>query len=272
MTEIRPMREEDVAPVIELVLADEENPSPQKILHNRFAHPLTTDPEGAWVAEDAQGIAGCGFAFLREGVWILSQLAVRLDIQSAGIGSQLLQRTWQYGNGARAHLIASSTDTRALRAYARLGLDALPCLRAHGVPQAVTEPPGIREGDQADIPFTEDVDRAVRGAAHGPDIGVLLDSDQTLLASDRGYAVVSETGHLRLLAAYDEDAARALLRAVLSRAGERSIGVNWVTGRQQWAVQELLAARMTLSSDTGALFVSGDVGAFHPYLPSGAYL
>src|SRR6478752_124046 len=174
MTEIRPMRDQDVAPVIELVLADEPNPSPPKILHNRFAHPLATDPEGAWVAEDAQGIAGCGFAFLRDDVWILSQLAVRLDTQSAGIGSQLLQRTWAYGNGAKAHLIASSTDTRALRAYSRLGLDAHPCFRADGVPQGVAEPPGIRAGDAGDIPFTDEVDRAVRGAAHGPDIAVLL--------------------------------------------------------------------------------------------------
>ena len=266
------MREEDVVPVIELVLADEPHPSAPKILRNRFTHPLTTDPQGAWVAEDEQGIAGCGFAFLREGVWILSQLAVRLDVQSAGIGSQLLKRTWEYGADAKAHLIASSTDTRALRAYARLGLDAHPCFRADGVPQGVVAPLGIREGDATDIAFTREVDRAVRGAAHGPDIAVLLASDQQLLVSDRGYAIVSEKGDLRLLAAHDEDAARALLRAVLSRAGERSIAVNWLTGRQQWAVQELLAARLTLSSDTGALFVAGDVGPLHPYLPSGAYL
>jgi GNAT superfamily N-acetyltransferase len=272
MAELRPMREQDVAPVIELILADEEHPSPPKVLHNRFAHPLTTDPEGAWVAEDEQGIAGCGFAFLREDVWILSQLAVRLDVQSAGIGSQLLRRTWEYGANAKAHLLASSTDSRALRAYTRLGLDAHPCFRADGVPRDVTEPPGIRTGDASDIPFTEAVDRAVRGAAHGPDIAVLLASDHDLLVSDRGYAVVSEKGEPRLLAAYDEDAARALLRAVLSRAGDRSIGVNWITGRQQWAIEEVLAARLTLSSDTGALFVGGALGPLQPYLPSGAYL
>ncbi len=283
MAEIRPMREADVQPVIDLVFAADEDlqrrrgeplddrPDPT-LVKLRFAHPLHTDPEGAWVAEDEHGLAGCALALLRDGVWILSQLAVRPDLQSAGLGSRLLRQAFDYGQHATGRLIATSQDPRAIRAYARLGLDVHACLRAHGRPRDVTEPPGIREGDASDIPFTEAVDRHVRGAAHGPDMQLMLDSGQLLLVSERGYAVVGDSGGLRLLAAYDEAGARDLLNAFLARARDRAVGVNWITGRQQWAIDVCLEARMDLRTDIGALCVGGDVGPFRPYLPSGAYL
>jgi GNAT superfamily N-acetyltransferase len=284
MAQIRPMREEDVEPLAELGLDADEHirrsrgepvqarPDLATVVR-RFFLPLETDPDGAWVSEDERGLTGGAFAFMREGVWILSQLAVRPDVQSKGLGSALLRRTWAYGAAAKGRLIATSEDPRALRAYARLGLDVRPCIRAVGTPRGVEEPAGIRIGDARDIPFTEDVDRHVRRAAHGPDIHVLLDSDQTLLiAEDRGYAVVSERGGPRLLAAYDEAGARAVLQAVLARAGEREISVNWITEPQQWAIQTCLDARMDLRTDIGAIMSGGDVGPFHPYLPNGAYL
>jgi GNAT superfamily N-acetyltransferase len=283
MAEIRPMREADVAAVTDLVVTTAQalerrlglpvqDPPPTEILHARYRYPVHQDPGGAWVAEDDQGLAACSLAFLREGVWILSELAVRPDLQSAGLGRRILERCHGYADGAKGRLIATSTDPRALRAYSRLGLDAHPCLRATGVPQDAPEPPGIREGDAGDIAFTEEVDRHCRGAAHGPDIKVLLDMGQTLLISERGYAVVGDSGGVRLLAAFDEPGARALLGAVFARAAGREIGVNWITGRQQWAIRACLDARLELRSDTGALFLGGDVGPFHPYLPSGAYL
>jgi GNAT superfamily N-acetyltransferase len=284
MPEIRPMREEDVEPLTELVFTADEDLRRRRgepvearpdvaTAARRFRLPLETDPGGAWVAEDEHGLSGGAFAFLREGVWILSQLAVRPDAQSQGLGGTLLRRTWEYGAAAKGRLIATSEDPRALRAYARLGLDARPCLRAAGIPRGVAEPAGVRVGDASDIPFTADVDRHVRGAAHGPDIQVLLDSDQTLLvAEDRGYAVVSERGGPRLIAAYDEAAARTVLKAVLARAGERAISVNWISAAQQWAIQTCIEARMELRTDSGAIMTGGDVGPFHPYLPSGAYL
>jgi GNAT superfamily N-acetyltransferase len=276
------MRDDDVEPLTELVFAAdadlrrrrgepvEEWPDPS-VARRRFAHPLRTDPDGAWVAEDEHGLAGCSFAFLREGVWILSQLAVRPDRQSQGLGSELLRRTHEYGADAKGRLIAASPDPRALRAYARLGLDVHPCLLAHGTPQGVSEPPGIRVGDARDVPFAEEVDRRIRGAAHGPDIAALLESGQQLLVAEGGYAVAGDRG-LRLLAADDEASAHALLRAALSRAGDETVRVNWITGRQQWAIEVCVAARLELRADTGALFTGGDVGRLHPYLPSGAYL
>jgi GNAT superfamily N-acetyltransferase len=282
--EIRPMREDDVQALAELVLAADQDLSRRRgepvrerpitpVILGRFRFPLETDPDGAWVAEDDQGLAGGAYAFLRDGVWILSQLAVRPGLQSAGLGTRLLRRAWDYGAQATGRLIATSQDPRAIRAYSRLGLDTHPAFRAQGTPQGVSAPDGIREGDLTDLPFTEAVDRHVRAAAHGPDIALMLETGETLLiAEQRGYAVITENGSVRLLAAYAEDGARDLLRAVLARAGEREIGVSWLTGRQQWAIEVCLEARLELRLDSGALMLGGDVGPFHPYLPSGPYL
>ena len=74
----------------------------------------------------------------------------------------------------------------------------------------------MQEGDERDIPLTEAVDRAVRGAAHGSDIEAFLRADRRLFVTpDRGYAVLGGNG-VNLLAALDEDAARDLLLAVLA--------------------------------------------------------
>jgi GNAT superfamily N-acetyltransferase len=283
MPEIRPMREADVAAVHDLNVHTFEDLSRRRgeppearpvpaVAHIRYRHLVRTDPGGAWVAEDERGIAGCALALRREGVWGLSLLVVRPDLQSEGVGSTLLRRAHEYADGARGRIILASTDPRALRAYARLGLALHPCVWASGVPRGVREAGAVREGTHDDIPFTEAVDRHVRGAAHGADIGTWLEMGQALLiAPERGYAVLRD-GTLRVLAALDDDGARDLLRAVLARAGERSVAVEWITSAQQWAVDVCLDAGLELRTNTGPVFLDGDVGPFSPYLPSGAFL
>ena len=277
------MREEDVSAVHETATAafahldaqlgqPPHAPPDPAIVHIRHAHLVRTDPEGAWVAEDERGIAGCALAIRRENVWGLSLLIVRPDVQSAGVGTALLNRANEYAAGARGRIILSSPDPRALRAYARLGLEVHPSLNASGVPRDVPWPDGIREGDHTDIPLTEAVDRHVRGAAHGADIGAQLDMGQTLLiAPERGYAVTGE-GELRLLAAFDDEAASDLLRAVLAMTNGGKAMISWITSTQQWAARVSLEAGLELSANAGAVFVDGDVGPFRPYLPSGAFL
>lgn len=273
MADLRPMRDDDVPAVTELVYAASDDARPSDaVAHARYRHPLRHDADGAWVAEDERGLAAVAIALRREGLWMLTEISVRPDLQSAGLGRRMLERVHAYADGANGRLIASSRDPRALRAYARLGLDAHPCLAAYGVPAGVEAPGGVREGGADDLAFAADVDRHVRGAAHGPDLAFLLEGGQTLLVSERGYAVVGDSGGVRIVAGYDEAGARELLRAALARAEGRAVGVGWLSGRQQWAVQECVAARLELRADAGVLFAGGDVGPFHPYLPSGAYL
>jgi hypothetical protein len=210
-------------------------------------------------------------AIRREGIWGLSLLVVRPDQQSGGLGRTLLQRANEYAAGARGRIITSSPDPRALRAYARLGLELHPSVDAAGVPRGMRRPEGIREGGVDDLPLTEAVDQYVRGAAHGADIAAQLEMGQTLLiAPDRGYAVIGD-GDLRLLAAFDPDTASDLLRAALAHAGDRKANVSWITSSQQWALPVCLEAGLELTV-AGAVCVDGDVGRFTPYLPSGAFL
>jgi GNAT superfamily N-acetyltransferase len=282
MPALRPMREDDVPAVHAIAvrcfddLADRlrlprDPPHDTAIAHIRHRHVVATDAGGCWVAEQDGEVVGAAEAILREGLWGLSLLVVDPHVQSGGVGSALLRRAGEYGAGARGRIILSSQDPRALRAYARLGLAPQPCLRAVGTPRGVTAPATVRDGSRADIPLTEAVDRQVRGAAHGADIGCCFAMGLQMLVHDRGYAILREGGGLRLLAAADDEAARDVLRAVLARA-EGEVEVEWLSERQGWALDVCLDAGLDLRVGSGAVFADGDIGPLRPYLPSGAFL
>ena len=279
---IRPLREDDLDELFDMsceVWEDYERvrdrppppPPDRDRAQRRMRRCLATDPGGAWVSELDGRITGCGLAILREGVWGLSLLVVYPSQQSTGVGRALLEACHAYADGARGRIILSSADTRAMRAYARLGLRAEPSLSAAGTPRGVQAPAGVREGDASDLPHTEAVDRFVRTAAHGADLSVMLESANTLLVSERGYVIYApEDGELRVLAAYDDDAARDLLRAYLARV--REARVEWLTASQQWAIRTCVQARLELLAAQGGVFTAGELGPFTPYLPSGAFL
>jgi GNAT superfamily N-acetyltransferase len=250
---------------------DPIEPPPDHVIERRFRRVIETDPGGSWLAEEDGRPVGAGLAILREGLWGLSMLVVHPDAQSGGVGRALLERTLRYGDGARGGIIASSGDSRALRAYARAGFAMHPAVQASGVPRTLEVPASVREGSLADLGLTESIDRSVRGAAHGSDIEALLTDSRMLVVDGRGYAL-ARRDHLAVLAATDVDAARDLLRAILATAPEgESIRVEYITAAQGWAVDVVLDAGLALGVHN-ALFLRGDVGPFHPYLPSGAYL
>jgi GNAT superfamily N-acetyltransferase len=278
----RPMRDADAPAVLELMIASftdldrrtgrsveppPDDPTPGLV---RIRHLVATDPGGAWVADDGDGIAAAALAIVRDGVWGLSLLVVRPGAQSGGLGGALLRRALDYGTGARGGIILSSPDPRALRSYARAGFTLHPALEARGAPRGVEPAAEVVPADPADRALTDPISRAVRGAAHGADIEAAVASGAELLAwPGRGFALTAH-GVIKLLAALDEEAAAALLRTALARA-DATAEVAWITARQQWAVGVALGAGLELAGG-GAVFVRGDVGPFHPYLPSGAYL
>jgi len=276
------MQERDIPAALELMLdAFEaldrrlgEPPAPRPdpaVAAVRFRDLVRRDPEGAWLAEDERGLAGAALALLREGVWGLSLLVVRPDAQSGGIGRALLAAAHDYAAGARGRIIMASPDERAIRAYARLGLELHPTFQAAGRPRGLVPPAGLRVGDADDLPLTEAVDRAARGAARGADIATLLEMGQTLLIlPDRGYAVVGD-GRLRTLAAFDDASAQELLRGALAGFDVETT-VSPFTTAQQWAVPVLLEAGLRLRGQRGAMLLGGDVGPFSPYVPTGAFL
>jgi hypothetical protein len=158
-----------------------------------------------------------------------------------------------------------------MRAYHRLGLTLHPAVMATGEPRDVRAPDDVQEGDAGDVQFTAEVDRHVRGGAHGDDVLTQLAMGQTLLiAPGRGYAVHGN-GALRMLAAFEPDGASDLLRAVFARA-TGAVTVNYMTAAQQWAIDVCMEAKLDVQVATGVVFLGGDVGTFSPYIPSGAFL
>lgn len=240
----------------------------------RIRHLIETDPGGALVAEADGKLVGAALAIVRGELWGLSMLVVAPQHQSAGVGRALLAQALEHGDGTvRGGVILSSSDSRALRAYARAGFAPHPSLDAEGAPRGVTAPPSVRDGSVTDLPLTEAVDLAVRGAAHGRDIVASLSAGGRLfVVPERGYAVVHDGTRLSLLAALDEEAAQDLLRAALAAVppGEEA-SVGFITAAQQWAIEPVLDAGLELRP-FGAVFLRGNVGPFTPYLPSGAYL
>jgi GNAT superfamily N-acetyltransferase len=280
---VRPMEPADAEAVYAVSLAafadlevrlggDPEPPGPGAGAAHRVGRFQRTDPGGAWVADRGGEVVGGALGIVREGVWGLSLLVVRPDAQSSGVGRELVARAFEYGNGARGRIVLASRDPRALRAYARLGLEMHPAAAAVGRARVPTPPSEVRPGSADDLPLTEAVDRHVRGSAHGEDILALIESGSRLLVlPERGYAMV-RGAELRLLAAFDTDSAATLLRACLAATDGAECSVDFITSAQQWAVAPCLEAGLELRAEGGAVFLSGDVGPFSPYLPNGSYL
>ena len=203
MPDLRPMRRDDALAVHELSVRTfteleqrlHEPPYPAQPPERalvRIHQLLDRDGGGAWVAERDGRLTGAALAIERDGLWGLSLLVVDPAHQSGGLGRALLARSLEYGaGGRRGAIILASPDPRALRAYSRAGFAPQPNLRAWGRPKAVETPPGVREGGAGDFELIEQVDLAVRGAAHGSDIEALLRAGcRLLVADDRGYAVL----------------------------------------------------------------------------------
>jgi predicted N-acetyltransferase YhbS len=242
----------------------------------RIAHVLSTDPEGAWVAEDGDGrVAGVALALVREGVWGLSLLAVAPSDHGGGLGGRLLRAALRTAEGTRGGIIVSSQHPAAMRSYARAGFELRPCVTLAGVVDRSTIPAGLRSrpGDpEADRATIDRASRHVRGASHGDDVATMLENGfQLLVLPDHGFAVIRD-GSVALLAATDDDAARDLLWSSWAH-GVRgaSVHVDFLTAGQDWAVRAGLEAGLALSAE-GPVFTRGALGALRPFIPSGAYL
>ena len=243
----------------------------------RHKHLLRHDPEGAWVAEYDGRISGVAISLVRERVWILSLFAVDAAHRKTGVGGQLLQRALAYANGCKGAMIASSQHPAAMRSYARAGFDLHPTLTASGVVRREFVPAGlaVRDGEAQDLELAAEVDRAVRGAAHGPDLEQMIETGCRLLVAEgpsgRGYAA-ERAGSPAVLAATAPEVAQDLLWACLEGTppGEKA-EVDWISGRQNWAVPVVLEAGLSLSP-FGPICTRGELGPLTPYLPSGPFL
>jgi predicted N-acetyltransferase YhbS len=242
----------------------------------RVGHLLATDPDSAWVAEDSDGeVVGIALALVREGVWGLSLFGVKTGMQGQGIGRPLLDASLRTAEAARAAIILSSNDPRAMRRYFRAGFALRPCVAAAGQINRSRIPAGLktRAGDvDRDAGTIAAASRHVRGAEHGVDVGAMLATGGELLVHEgRGWAVVRD-GSPVIVAAFDDEAATDLLWSCFAagRPGE-SVHVDFISQGNDWAAAVVLDMGLSLTPD-GPVFTRGDLGPLAPYLPSGAYL
>jgi len=152
----------------------------------RYRHFLEHDQRGAWVAVDGDRVAGVALALVREGVWVLSLFAVAEEYRNARVGKELLDRALLYAKGTTGAMIASSSHPAAMRRYALAGFTLLPTLMAGGKVRRESLPTGMKatEGTEADLELAAQVDRLVRGAAHGRDLEFMLQTGSRLLVAD----------------------------------------------------------------------------------------
>lgn len=284
--QIRPMTPEDVdAAYLVNSLALAGTPEEKELVHTRgpdetgrrkelYRHVLAADPEGCFVAEDSGRVVGSALSVRREGVWILVLFAVEEGYRGSGVGERLISRALDYGEGCSGGMIASSQHPGAMRRYALAGFDLRPTLVAAGAVNRERLPLAKDIKEENDLELAAEVDRSLRGAAHGPDIEFMTRNDGRLLVADRsdgrGYAALWH-GAPRLVAATSETVAADLLRAGLAGATEERVEVRWITFDQNWAIRVALEASLSLSP-AGPICTRGKLGPLAPYLPSGPFL
>lgn len=257
----------------------DSDPPAQRRSHARVSHwitrtndLLTTDADGCFVAYDSAGLAGFATSIRRDDVlWILSTYAVRPGLQGNGLGKRLLDAAAAYGSDCPRWMLSSSDDPKALRRYRLAGFDLHPQFMLHGEVDRslLVAVDGVRDGTTADFDLLDDIDRKIRGAAHGRDHEALSDLGALVVDTDgRGYAYTDGNGPTQL-AALDEATATRLLWECLARTvGEAK--VTHVTGANQWAVDVGLAARLRIGRES-VLGVRG-MAPPSPYLHNGALL
>jgi GNAT superfamily N-acetyltransferase len=243
----------------------------------RVGHLQRTDPGGAWVAVDGDGVViGCSLALVREGVWGLSLLGVLPDHQAAGAGRALLHAALGTADGSRGAIILSSEHPAAMRSYFRAGFALRPCVALAGIVDRDALPGELRSrpGDvDADRELLDAAARHVRGAAYGEDLRTLVQTAGCeLLVCDGGGFTAHREGSPALLCAVDEDAARDLLWSAFaaSKPGA-SVHIDFLMAGQDWAIDIGLRCGLALSPE-GPVFTRGELGTLTPFLPSGAYL
>ncbi|TDB87339.1 GNAT family N-acetyltransferase [Actinomadura sp. KC216] len=240
----------------------------------RMRYFLTVDPDGCLVAEDTGGITGFAISQNRGPLWYLATYGVLPGRQGRGIGRRLMDAALAHA-GDRPGLFSATAHPGATRRYRLAGFTLHPQMRMVGRVDRSALPPvrGLREGAEGDLEWMDDLDRALRGAGHGPDHRHMLGSQRLVVSADRGrpgYVYIDDgAGRPTLLAAADSETARLLLWEALASAREETL-VNCITTPNHWAVDAALTARLHLDQE-GFLAVRGmDPPA--PYLASGHFL
>ena len=286
--QIRPMTADD-AEAVDVVVTEADRAADEKAGREVQPHSpdrterfqagmrrfVEVDPDGAWVAEDEQGVVGMAEAIRRGDFWGLSMLFVHPRAQSQGVGRQLLDKALAYAQGATVRMIMASDDPRALRRYSRAGLAIHPGVEASGKVDPSKVPADLpgREGTADDLDLVAAAD-ASWGRDRSLDVASILELGGGYLEvvdlgeARRGYGLQRD-GRVVMVGATDTDTAALVLWRLLSKAEEKA--EMWcLTAAQDWAVKVALEAGLAIKPG-GSMFCSGLERLPGPWIPSGWY-
>lgn len=231
----------------------------------------TADPSSR-VAVDAAGeLVGAALTIRRGHLTILALAIVDEAWQGKGIGRGLLE-AFPEREAGRNRVIMSSTDPKAMRRYAALGLRLRPTVSACGIlrPGAVQVPTGTETVDLLEAAAVLDaiaVTDDARREPYGDDTRMWHRQGDTLHLAGEEAAVVRGGGVLRIAVARTPQAGALALRAALAAVPPgHTVHLRHLREGQDWAIREMLAAGLALSPE-GPLFSDRALGALH--LPTG---
>ena len=238
-----------------------------------FDH-LARTAEQFWVAEGEGQVVGYARATLHDGVRELTEFFVHPAHQAAGIGRELLTRTFPRG-GARRRVIVASREISAVAQYLKAGVyPYVTIYYAFGKPRPVEVATDLTVETAAPGPETlaalRAVDAVVLGFARDADHAFLLDHRPVCLyrrgGRVAGYGYFgARTGPIALLEPSDFPAVLARAETEAAERGEETFGVD-VPLINRAAVDHLLGRGFRLDDFTLFLMSDEPFGAFDRYV------
>jgi GNAT superfamily N-acetyltransferase len=299
--EYRPARREDLAACTRLwdiAIGDYVRrmnqpwfPGELEPLERLLAHLLETDPEGFRVAvrpgEDAEPVAFVS-AHRRGRLWFLSMLFVHPDVQSRGVGRQLLEQVLPPPAERAGLALATATDSGqpiSNAMYAEYGIvPRVPVWRLIGRVARPEElhplPADVKAEvlpDTSAVPAEVDaIDRAVVGYSRPDDHAFLLGEGRLLVLYRRGaevvgYGYTSQVGRVGPLAALDPGLLAPIGGHLLTIVNPAGAFAAWVPGSAGPLTSMLLRAGLRFEPFPMLFCWSEPLADFERYVPiSGA--
>ncbi len=236
-----------------------------------LAFATVAEPEGIWIAEQAERFLGYACAWRRAHFWYLSQLFVSPEHHGRGLGRTLLEKTLEASPGAadgQRALITFAYNVVSTALYARYGIvPREPVLRMAGARQVVRARLGTpaAEGSEAieaasgreAIAAMRAIDEEVLGFSRDRDHEFLLEHLRSACYQSRGgagagagidgYVYVGANGMVGPLAVRSPERLAPLLGFALARATELADEITIVVpGSSAAAVSLALANGMQI--------------------------
>jgi GNAT superfamily N-acetyltransferase len=245
-----------------------------KVLEPFVIH-LTEHAAEWWIAEDrADGkVIGYARSVERDGLFELSELFVRPDKQSAGLGKLLLEKAFPLGRGEVRAIIATN-DVRGLARYYGAGTAArFVMLSLTGQPKrtAPQNLEAVRVGPEGIGEFAE-MERAIVGYARHEDYPWLLKHREIYKYRNAGRTVgfgcFSETGQGPIVALEpgEQPAILGHFEALAQGRGMESISFQ-VPSINVVVMHDLLERGYKIDAPPNFLMSSRDFGRFDRFVP-----